>query len=1599
MSTTLRDGLTEAVAKRQVLVVVGAGVSVAATGADIAGWVGLLENGVSRCEELGLSPAKAEIWRSLIHSQDVEMMISAAELVTKKLGGPEDGEYATWLRDCFEDLRCRERGLIEALVDLDAPIATTNYDNLLEEVTGLRPVTWKHPGAIQRVLQKDEPRIIHLHGHWEEPESVVLGTRSYERVKEASAAQAIQQAVTVFNKLVFVGCGDGLEDPNFEALRAFLRDVPGEREPALPPLQGGRGRAAATGPRGRAHPGPPLRRGLRRPAAVPPWPSAPRGRRRGGDRRRPAGIHGRAEAHGHAVRCPATAAGLSRAARGSRSDPGALRGEQDRRDHGEARGGRGHPERRRQEGPRRTVRSGRAGTPGVRSDGVYWVELGSGRIDEARRGLARRLGIEVADNDPAADDRLKDDLRRALTDRQSLVVLADVPDGGAFEALQVTGANGRTLCTTVHRSVLDGHPAVFVEIDVPGRADAVRLLEKAAGLNAGGAEAGWGPSDLQRILDATGQMPHALALAGATIGKGGRTPAEVAHDLESNRYLHFEESGAAMLSALAALPPDDARRYRQLAVFPEDEPIPLAALERLWRQEPDGLVETLAQRNLATIQAAAPNASAAPAGTAIRVKRALLLMLADDLKETHRRLIEAYADRCSSPGDWATLPHDEAYIWDHLVYHLHAVRDPVALQLVARDVGFLAVHAHLSGPHAVQRDLAAAARLLPEDSSIAWLNRFLETSGHLLAGHPDLAALAASLRLMLLDAPEGIDPGRLESLSLLPPLHLRPLWRRPRLLGALVREACLYETAINALAFSADGRLASGGSKGILRIWDSELLGLPSEIPTGVGAIRALAFAPAGTAVVTGGSDGSVRIWDVGARTWVALADHGEASVCSVAVSPDGSQVASCADDGTVRVSDVGGGPAPRVSTDSEPATAVAYSPNGDVLALGGDHGRVRIWHLGDGRETMAHDVGTEAITSMAFSRDGGLLAFGEQYGGVGMWDLARAGEPVILPGPDTSVMAVAFSATGEPLRLASGSDDGSVRLWRADGDREPITVMRDASSPIRAVAFSPAGDRLASGDVDGRVRIWDVAEAETGQPLDEEMSSVSAIAMSPDGKLVATGGDDGQVRIREAGDGRDALAPLGGDGGAKVGALAFSADSGHLAWTGGGGTVLVWSRQDGRGVLSLRSPRSVRAVAVSRDGRRVAAACADGCVRVWEREDGAGAEGAPAEAQAPGAGRGVLRRRPAGVLGWPGRADHVLGSRRGTRRRRARRSRRPDQRHRLLSPGRSDRLRLRGRAHRPGGRARRGDAALSRGSRGRRERPGLLERRKPSRVRRRRRERPHAGALQRSDAAPGRRRRARPRPGVDRRPARRLDRQPGRPPSRRRRAPGRDGRPSLMPDAPSSSGSAPAPGAVFVGRHDLFETLALSPPEDQARIVDLHGIPGSGKTEFLRQVRHRLPEVRPTAVFSIAVSESDGRGAGADESARGLARRTPAFARCCPSWCATSSSSRRTRGGTWDARCATWATSRRALAGAAGEAGHLTDDAGPGIVQSQTDLSQTFADCYPLVLGRPAGPRDHRQLRSRRNGRPRPVAPRRRPAPVRARSPWWPARRPSRRC
>ena len=210
------------------IVIGGAGLSLAASGgSSAASWLGLLEDGISRCEQvyLGLPAGWAEEQRARLRSSDVSELLAVSEEIARVLDAPTGGEYRRWLRESVGELRADAPAVIEALRDLDVPILTTNYDSLIEDVTGLEPVTWKDGARVERLLRGDEPGVFHLHGHWRKPETVVLGIRSYEDALGDESAQFVQRAAAAFHSLLFIGCGDGLDDPNFSALREWLGRV------------------------------------------------------------------------------------------------------------------------------------------------------------------------------------------------------------------------------------------------------------------------------------------------------------------------------------------------------------------------------------------------------------------------------------------------------------------------------------------------------------------------------------------------------------------------------------------------------------------------------------------------------------------------------------------------------------------------------------------------------------------------------------------------------------------------------------------------------------------------------------------------------------------------------------------------------------------------------------------------------------------------------------------------------------------------------------------------------------------------------------------------------------------------------------------------------------------------------------------------------------------------------------------------------------------------------------------------------------------------------------------------------------------------------
>jgi tetratricopeptide (TPR) repeat protein len=223
----LSDDLRREIAERRVFAVIGAGVSQAVTGnATAASWAGLLRDGIARAEATGhprLTSEAADRQRAALDHGDLDEWLGVAELVQKRL--QEAGETGQWLRETVGALKDADRNVIEALFDLGIPLATTNYDSLLSDVTGLPAVLLRDGDRALRVLSGKEKAILHLHGHWQTPESIVLGIRSYERHLADARGQFLQQAMAAFNSVLFVGCGLGLDDPNFGKLRDWMRTV------------------------------------------------------------------------------------------------------------------------------------------------------------------------------------------------------------------------------------------------------------------------------------------------------------------------------------------------------------------------------------------------------------------------------------------------------------------------------------------------------------------------------------------------------------------------------------------------------------------------------------------------------------------------------------------------------------------------------------------------------------------------------------------------------------------------------------------------------------------------------------------------------------------------------------------------------------------------------------------------------------------------------------------------------------------------------------------------------------------------------------------------------------------------------------------------------------------------------------------------------------------------------------------------------------------------------------------------------------------------------------------------------------------------------
>jgi WD40 repeat protein len=237
----------------------------------------------------------------------------------------------------------------------------------------------------------------------------------------------------------------------------------------------------------------------------------------------------------------------------------------------------------------------------------------------------------------------------------------------------------------------------------------------------------------------------------------------------------------------------------------------------------------------------------------------------------------------------------------------------------------------------------------------------------------------------------------------------------------------------------------------------------------------------------------------------------------------------------------------------------------------------------------------TELVRAVAIAPDGTWLATGSYDGTVRIWTPDGALRAALTAHP-RGVHAIAIAPDGTWLATIGGPGDATVRTWAADGT--PRATFTAHPSGVDELVIAPDGTWLATTG-DRMARIW-APDGTPGATLTSHVGWVRGLAIAPGGTwLVTTGGwEDKTARIWTP-DGTPVATLTGHTG--SVDAVAIAPDGTWLATASFDGTVRIWAPDGTPRATFTAHPSGVDALVIAPDGTWLATGGRhDGTVRIW---------------------------------------------------------------------------------------------------------------------------------------------------------------------------------------------------------------------------------------------------------------------------------------------------------------------------------------------------------------------------------------------------------------
>ncbi|PVU95873.1 hypothetical protein BB561_001565 [Smittium simulii] len=276
---------------------------------------------------------------------------------------------------------------------------------------------------------------------------------------------------------------------------------------------------------------------------------------------------------------------------------------------------------------------------------------------------------------------------------------------------------------------------------------------------------------------------------------------------------------------------------------------------------------------------------------------------------------------------------------------------------------------------------------------------------------------------------------------------------------------------VTTLCWNKDGlMLATGCFDGHARIWT--LSGELHKVLDGHNApIVAVKWSPSSKFLLTGSLDGTVIVWDTESGKIISKFAAHKGSVLEVAWRCD-NIFATCSTDSCIAIWSVSQTISPlyKLMGHKGEINTISWHSSGKLLASGSDDSSAKVWEF-------VNDSRLNIASNNALVNEGGEMI---EIDPIIVNHLSNQDKEIenadvrvrTLLGHEQQVYVVEWLPNVENAILATGSFDGSVRIWDAKTG-ENIRTLFAHNDPIHAIAFSPDGRQLITGSFDCFVNLW----------------------------------------------------------------------------------------------------------------------------------------------------------------------------------------------------------------------------------------------------------------------------------------------------------------------------------------------------------------------------------------------------------------------------------------------------------------------------------------------------------------------------------------------